>query len=46
MQNAQPNAYTKLNFIHIGVDTWGADWVGAFGNQFIRTPNVNRLLGR
>jgi arylsulfatase A-like enzyme len=46
MQAAQTAPTRKLNFIHIGVDTWGADWVGAFGNQFIRTPNVDRLLAR
>jgi arylsulfatase A-like enzyme len=35
-----------LNFIHIGVDTWGADWVGSYGNQFIHTPYIDRLLSR
>jgi arylsulfatase A-like enzyme len=36
----------KLNLIHIGVDTWGADYVGYYGNQDIRTPHVNALLAK
>ena len=36
----------KSNLIHIGVDTWGADWVGALAGEFIRTPNVDRLLAK
>ena len=43
---AQGSRTKKLNFIHIGVDTWGFDWVGALGNSFIRTPSVDRLLAK
>ncbi|HEY3841001.1 MAG TPA: sulfatase [Bryobacteraceae bacterium] len=43
---AQATPGRKLNLIHIGVDTWGADWIGAFGNSLVRTPNVDRLLAR
>ncbi len=43
---APGNRDRKLNLIHIGVDTFGADWVGGFGNQFIHTPNVDRLLAK
>src|SRR3989449_10882864 len=32
-----------LNVIHIGVDTWGAHYLGCYGNQEIRTPNVDAL---
>lgn len=46
MQLAQAGDGTKRNLIHIGVDTWGVDWIGAFGNQFIRTPGVDKLLAK
>ena len=46
MQGSQANTTKKLNLIHIGIDTLGADWIGAFGNQFIRTPNIDRLLAK
>src|SRR5579863_7813584 len=46
MQTSPPSPARKLNLIHIGVDTWGADWVGAYGNQSIHTPNVDRLLAK
>jgi arylsulfatase A-like enzyme len=46
MQSGQSSSAGKLNLIHIGVDTWGADWVGAYGNQSIRTPNVDKLLAK
>jgi arylsulfatase A-like enzyme len=46
MQGGQSSPARELNLLHIGVDTWGADWVGAFGNQLIRTPNVDRLLAK
>jgi arylsulfatase A-like enzyme len=32
-----------LNVIHIGVDTWGAHYLGCYGNAEIRTPNVDAL---
>ena len=46
MQAAQSTPGKKYNLIHIGVDTWGADWVGAYGNDFIRTPSVDGLLAK
>jgi arylsulfatase A-like enzyme len=36
----------KLNLIHIGVDTWGTHWLGCYGANQVRTPNVDRLVGR
>jgi arylsulfatase A-like enzyme len=32
-----------LNVIHIGVDTWGAHYLGCYGNAEIRTPHVDAL---
>jgi arylsulfatase A-like enzyme len=40
---AGQNAGGKLNIIHIGVDTWGAHYLGCYGNSEIRTPNVDGL---
>src|SRR5579872_6047636 len=41
MQSAQ--APGKLNIIHIGVDTFGTHWLGCYGNQEVRTPNVDKF---
>jgi len=35
-----------LNVIHIGVDTWGAHYLGCYGNAEIKTPNLDALAGR
>ena len=36
----------KLNLIHIGVDTWGTDWLGAYGAHQVRTPYADALIAR
>jgi arylsulfatase A-like enzyme len=36
----------RPNVISICCDTWSAHWVGAYGNQQIRTPNVDALAAR
>ena len=36
----------KLNLIHIGVDTWGTDWLGAYGAHQVRTPHADALIAR
>ncbi len=36
-------AERRVNLIHIGVDTWGTHWLGCYGNDHIRTPNVDAL---
>ncbi len=36
----------RLNLIHIGVDTWGAEWLGCFGHPTVRTPNVDALAAK
>lgn len=41
MQSAQ--APGKRNIIHIGVDTFGTHWLGCYGNQEVRTPNVDKF---
>jgi arylsulfatase A-like enzyme len=43
---AQQNPNGKLNLIHIGVDTWGAHWLGCYGAHHARTPHVDALIGR
>jgi len=35
-----------LNLIVIVVDTWGANWLGCYGNTDIRTPHVDGLARR
>src|SRR3989454_1587978 len=40
---AAQDASGPLNIIHIGVDTWGAHYLGCYGNPEIRTPNVDAL---
>jgi arylsulfatase A-like enzyme len=45
-QSAQPPAASRLNLIHIGVDTWGAHWLGCYGHQHVRTPHVDALAAR
>ena len=42
---AQPSA-GPLNIIHIGVDTWSAHYLGCYGNNEIRTPNVDALASK
>jgi arylsulfatase A-like enzyme len=39
-------AASRLNLIHIGVDTWGAHWLGCYGARQIRTPSVDALASR
>ncbi len=36
----------KLNVIHIGVDTWGTHWLGAYGSREVRTPHVDALAAK
>src|SRR5215831_7967410 len=36
----------KLNLIHIGVDTWGTHWLGAYGAHQAHTPNADALIAR
>ncbi|MBI3693551.1 MAG: sulfatase [Acidobacteria bacterium] len=47
-QPEQPQEQTGngLNLILICVDTWGANYVGAYGNTWIKTPNVDRLAAK
>ena len=40
---AAQDASGPMNIIHIGVDTWGANYLGCYGNSEIRTPNVDAL---
>jgi len=35
-----------MNLIHIGVDTWSTHFLGCYGNQTIRTPNVDALAAK
>lgn len=43
---AAPQPGGRLNLIHIGVDTWGTNWLGCYGAQQIRTPAVDKLARR
>src|SRR3954447_14136310 len=43
---AAQDASGPLNIIHIGVDTWSAHYLGCYGNQAIRTPNVDGLAAK
>jgi len=49
-RRAAPRAESKpsdrLNLVVIVVDTWGAHWYGCYGNQEVRTPNVDALAAR
>ena len=36
----------KPNIIWIGVDTWGASWMGCYGGARAKTPNVDKLAAR
>jgi arylsulfatase A-like enzyme len=38
-----PPTHKKPNIIQIVVDTWGAHWLGCYGNTEIRTPHVDAL---
>jgi arylsulfatase A-like enzyme len=42
----QATSEGRLNVIHIGVDTWGTDWLGCYGAQQIRTPHVDALVSK
>ncbi len=44
-QEGQASA-ERLNLIVIVVDTWGANWLGCYGNGGIRTPHVDALARR
>ena len=35
-----------LNLIEICVDTWGTHFLGCYGNEWIKTPNVDRLASK
>jgi len=35
-----------LNLIVICADTWGANYLGCYGNSWIKTPNVDRFAAR
>ena len=43
LEEPQEQKGNGLNLILICVDTWGANYVGAYGNTAIRTPHVDRL---
>ena len=43
---AAAESSAPLNLIHIGVDTWGTHWLRFYGNEQVRTPNVDALLSR
>ena len=43
---APQNQTGKLNLIHIGVDTWGTHWLGCYGANHVKTPNVDALVAR
>src|SRR5260370_31402758 len=43
---AAPQIAGPLNIIHIGVDTWSAHYLGCYGNNEIRTPNVDALASK
>ena len=45
-QEAQGKSGGRLNLIHIGVDTWGTSWLGCYGAQQVRTPNVDALAAK
>lgn len=34
-----------MNVLFITIDQWRADWLGANGNDFIKTPNLDELAG-
>ena len=36
----------KLNLIEICVDTWGTHFLGCYGNEWIKTPSVDRLASK
>ena len=38
-----PPPSNRLNLILICVDTWGAHYVGAYGNPWIKTPHVDHI---
>jgi arylsulfatase A-like enzyme len=44
-QGGSPQA-SRLNLIHIGVDTWGTHWLGCYGNSHVRTPNADALAAK
>jgi arylsulfatase A-like enzyme len=33
----------SVNLIVISTDTWRADYLGCYGNDWIQTPNLDRL---
>ncbi|MEH6404337.1 MAG: alkaline phosphatase family protein [Sneathiella sp.] len=34
-----------MNVLFITIDQWRADWLGANGNDYIKTPNIDALAG-
>ena len=43
---SQASATTRPNVLFIMLDQWRFDCLGANGNQFIRTPHLDKLAGR
>jgi len=46
LEEPQEQKGNGLNLILICVDTWGANYVGAYGNDRIKTPHVDKLAAR
>lgn len=42
----QQDPARPFNVIHIGVDTWGAAWLGCYGNSQVSTPHVDALANK
>ncbi|MFC1735468.1 sulfatase [Candidatus Hydrogenedentota bacterium] len=34
-----------MNIVYIGTDTWRPDFIGCYGNDWVQTPNIDRLAG-
>ncbi|MFC1735185.1 sulfatase [Candidatus Hydrogenedentota bacterium] len=32
-----------MNIVYIGTDTWRPDFIGCYGNDWVKTPNIDRL---
>lgn len=46
MEQAAVQKGNGLNLITICVDTWGANYFGCYGNNWIKTPNMDRLASK
>ena len=43
LEQPQEQKGNGLNLIVVCVDTWGANYLGCYGNSWIKTPNVDRF---